>query len=149
MKMKDPVSFTVQITIVQSIHARGLCYLGASINLMPTSLYKKLGLGSPKPTTVDFVVLNFKEDPEVPFILGKQFLATGKAMIDVVAVQLTVRSHDKVEVFDVYIALNIPPVYEEAFAITVVDLEVDGKHIFADDPLERVMRGDDIYGDAE
>ena len=52
MKMKDLGSFTVQIIIVQSIHARGLCYLGASINLMATSLYKKLGLGIPKPTTV-------------------------------------------------------------------------------------------------
>lgn len=39
--------------------------------------------------------------------------------------------------------------YEEASAITVIDLEVDGKHIFAKDPLEWVMRGDDIYGDAE
>ncbi|XP_049350311.1 uncharacterized protein LOC125814905 [Solanum verrucosum] len=106
-KLKDPGSFTVQITIGQIIYARGLCDLGASINLMPTSLYKKLGLGSPKPTTiilqladisvarpvgvvedvlvqvgsliflVDFVVLNFVPDPEVPFILGRPFLATG------------------------------------------------------------------------
>lgn len=45
-------SFIVQITIGQSIHARGLCDLGANINLMPNSLYKKLGLGSPKPTTM-------------------------------------------------------------------------------------------------
>ncbi|XP_049355722.1 uncharacterized protein LOC125820325 [Solanum verrucosum] len=52
IKLKHPDSFTVQITIGQSIHARGLCDLGASINLMPTSLYKKLGLGSPKPTTI-------------------------------------------------------------------------------------------------
>ncbi|XP_049366634.1 uncharacterized protein LOC125831500 [Solanum verrucosum] len=51
-KLKDPGSFTVQITIGQSIYARGLCDLGASINLMPTSLHKKLGLGSPKPTTI-------------------------------------------------------------------------------------------------
>ncbi|KAK4726897.1 hypothetical protein R3W88_031814 [Solanum pinnatisectum] len=93
-KLKDPGSFTVQITIGQSIHARRLCDLGASINLMPTSLYKILGLGSPKPTTiilqladqsvarpegvvedvlvqvgslifpVDFVVLKFEPDPE-------------------------------------------------------------------------------------
>ncbi|KAK4734816.1 hypothetical protein R3W88_009077 [Solanum pinnatisectum] len=52
IKLKDPSSFTVQITIGQNIHARGLCDLGASINLMPTSLYEKLGLGSPKPTTI-------------------------------------------------------------------------------------------------
>ncbi|KAK4712830.1 hypothetical protein R3W88_018737 [Solanum pinnatisectum] len=52
IKLKDLGSFTVQIIIGQSIHARGLCDLGASITLMPTSLYKKLGLGSPKPTTI-------------------------------------------------------------------------------------------------
>ncbi|KAK4724270.1 hypothetical protein R3W88_027049 [Solanum pinnatisectum] len=118
-KLKDPGSFTVQNTIWQSIHVRGLCDLGASINLMPTSLYKKLRLGSPKPPTiilqlvdrsvakhegvvedvlvqvesliflVDFVMLNFKLDPEVPFILGRPFLATRRAMIDVEARQLT------------------------------------------------------------
>ncbi|XP_049360466.1 uncharacterized protein LOC125825176 [Solanum verrucosum] len=149
----DLGSFTVQITIGESIHARGLCDLGASINLMPTSLYKKLGLGSPKPTTiilqladryvarpegvvkdvlvqvgslifpVDFVVLNFEPDPEIPFILGRPFLATGRAMIDVAVGQLTMRAHDKVEVFDVYTALKLSVVYEELSVITVIDLE--------------------------
>ena len=32
---------------------------------------------------------------------------------------------------------------------TVVDVEVDGKHILAKTPFERVMRGDEIYRDAE
>lgn len=35
-------SFIVKITIGQSFHAWGLCDLGASINLMPSLLYKKL-----------------------------------------------------------------------------------------------------------
>ena len=91
----------MQITIGQSVHARGLCDLGASINLMPLSLYQKLGLGSLKRTTVilqladrsiprpeevvedvlvqvesliflvDFVVLDFELDSEVPFILAR------------------------------------------------------------------------------
>ncbi|KAK4716344.1 hypothetical protein R3W88_014682 [Solanum pinnatisectum] len=47
-KLKDPGSFTMQITIGQSVNARGLCVLGASINQMPLSLYQKLGLGSLK-----------------------------------------------------------------------------------------------------
>ncbi|XP_016540867.1 uncharacterized protein LOC107841476 [Capsicum annuum] len=99
-KLKDPESFTLQITFGQTIYARGLCDLGASINLMPTSWYQKMGLGSSKPTTivlqladrslarpdgviedvlvqvgsliflVDFVILDFEVDPIVPFILG-------------------------------------------------------------------------------
>ncbi|KAK4716147.1 hypothetical protein R3W88_014485 [Solanum pinnatisectum] len=99
-KLKDSGSFTVQITIGQSVHARGLCNLGASINLIPLSLYLKIRLGSPKRTNVilqltdrsiarpegvvenvlvqvgslifhvDFVFLDFELDAEVPFILG-------------------------------------------------------------------------------
>lgn len=51
-KLKDPGSFTVQIMIGQSNHAQRLCDLRASINLMPTLLFKNLGLGSPNPTTI-------------------------------------------------------------------------------------------------
>ncbi|XP_075489567.1 uncharacterized protein LOC142528407 [Primulina tabacum] len=89
-----------------------LCDLGASINLMPLSVFRKLGLGEPKPTRmslqladrsvkyprgviedvlvkvdkfifpVDFVVLDMEEDIEMPLILGRPFLATDKALID-------------------------------------------------------------------
>lgn len=51
-KLKDLGSFTLQITIGQTISAPGLCDLGVMINLMPTSWYQKMGLGSPKPTTI-------------------------------------------------------------------------------------------------
>ncbi|KAK4737190.1 hypothetical protein R3W88_000887 [Solanum pinnatisectum] len=85
---------------------------------------------------VDFVVLNFKPDPKVPFILGRHFLATGRAMIDVAAGQLTMRAHDKVEVFDVYKALKLPAVYEELSAIIMIDLEAEALYIASKDPLE-------------
>jgi len=114
--------------------------LGACLNLLPLSLSPKLGLGSPKRTIVilqlanrtidrpegevedvlvqvgslifpvDFVVLDFEPNSEVPFILGRPFLATGRELIDVAAGQLTMRAHDKVEVFYVYRALK-PPSY--------------------------------------
>ena len=31
---------------------------------------------------MDFIVLDMKEDKEVPIILGRPFLATGRALID-------------------------------------------------------------------
>lgn len=43
IKFNDSGSFTMQITIGKSIHAKGLCNLKANINLMPTSLYKNWG----------------------------------------------------------------------------------------------------------
>ena len=51
-KLKDPGSFTILCTIRNSIFKRALCDLGASINLMSLSIFKRLGLGEARPTTV-------------------------------------------------------------------------------------------------
>ena len=51
-KLKDPGSFTILCTIGNAIFERALCDLGASINLMPLSIFKRLGLGEARPTTV-------------------------------------------------------------------------------------------------
>ena len=91
---------------------KALCDLGASINLMPLSIYKKLGLGDPKPTAMRLlmdertvkwpigilhdalvkvesfiflahsVILDCEVDFEVAIILGRPFLATGRALVD-------------------------------------------------------------------
>ena len=39
-KLKDPSCFTIPCTIRNSIFERALCDLGASINLMPLSIFK-------------------------------------------------------------------------------------------------------------
>ena len=49
-KKEDPGTFTIPCTIGCLYYAKELRDLGASINLMPLSIYKKLGLGNPKPT---------------------------------------------------------------------------------------------------
>ena len=103
-KKEDQGVFTIPC-IVGSLHfAKVLCDLGESINLMPLSIYKKLGLGDPKPTVMrllmadrtvkrpigilqdvlvkvesfifpaDFVILDCEVDFEVPIILGRPFL---------------------------------------------------------------------------
>ena len=81
--------------------------------MMLLAIYKKLGLGVPKPTAmrlmmanrsikrpvgilcdvlvkvdtfiflVDFVILDCEVDFKVPIILGRPFLATGRALVDV------------------------------------------------------------------
>ena len=88
---------------------------------MPLSVFKKLGLGEPKPTTVslqladrsityprgiiedvlikvghlvfptDFIVLDMEEDQSIPLILGRPFLNTAKASIEVHEGKLTLR----------------------------------------------------------
>ncbi|XP_055826297.1 uncharacterized protein LOC129894648 [Solanum dulcamara] len=172
-KQKDLGSFTVQVTIGKYSNARGLCDMGASINLMPRSILKKLGLEELKATTillqladrsiarpdgiiedvlvqvgslskVDFVVLDFEPDPDVPFIFGHPFLATNGALIDVAASRLTMRAHDKVEVFDVYHTLKLPVVYEKLSVVTITDEKVSTQCIIANDSLAKVVMAQDI-----
>ncbi|XP_060182452.1 uncharacterized protein LOC132612136 [Lycium barbarum] len=176
-KLKDPGSFTIEISIGKLVVARALCDLGASINLMPSSIFRKLGLGVPSPTTIvlqladrslarlegiiedvlvqvgsliipaNFMILDFDPDPEVPFILGRPFLATGRALIDVAVGQLTMRVHDKVEVFNVYHALKMPAIYELSI-VTILNDDTGRPLITSHDPLERDLMGDDIFGDS-
>ncbi|GJX06620.1 reverse transcriptase domain-containing protein [Tanacetum coccineum] len=98
-----------------------LADLGASINLMPLSVWKKLSLPELTPTCMtleladrsiphpigiaedvdvkvgkfqflaDFVVIDFDADPRVPLILRRSFLKTGHALIDVYEGELTLR----------------------------------------------------------
>ncbi|XP_023887557.1 uncharacterized protein LOC111999657 [Quercus suber] len=51
-KLKDPGSFTIPCTIGKSYFDRALFDLGASINLMPLSVFRKLGLREVKLTTI-------------------------------------------------------------------------------------------------
>ena len=51
-KLKDPGSFTIPCTIGGPLFDKVLCDLGASINLMPLSVFRKLGIGEVKPSTI-------------------------------------------------------------------------------------------------
>nr|GFC11043.1 reverse transcriptase domain-containing protein [Tanacetum cinerariifolium] len=96
-----------------------LADLGASINLMPLFVWKGLSLPELTPTCMtleladqtesklvgiakdvkvkvgvfhfpaDFVVVDFEPDPRVPLILGRCFLKTSQALIDVYKGELT------------------------------------------------------------
>ena len=120
-KMKNPGSFTIPCTIGEFEFQKALCDSGASINLMPYSVTKKLSLGEITPTTVtlqmadktlakpegiiedvlvkvgkfifpaDFIILDMEEDSQVPLLLGRPFLATGTALIDMQKGILTLR----------------------------------------------------------
>ena len=57
-KLKDPDIFTIPCTIGSSIFERALCDLGASINLMPLSIFRQFRLGEAHPTTVTLQFAN-------------------------------------------------------------------------------------------
>ncbi|XP_070660503.1 uncharacterized protein [Malus domestica] len=114
-KKKDPGSFTISCTVGSLDFHKVLIDLGASVNLMPYSVFQKLGEGELKPTSVslqladrsvtyplgiledviikvdkfylpaDFIVLDMDEDKEMPLILGRPFMAITWTLIDVEA----------------------------------------------------------------
>ncbi|XP_015084200.1 uncharacterized protein LOC107027582 [Solanum pennellii] len=139
-KFKDSVSFTIQRKIGKCVEASGLCDLGASINFIPTSMFIKLGIGRTKPITIILQLVDLsvsrndgvikdvlvQPDLEVPFIFGCPFLAMGDALVNLAEGRLTMRSHDKVEVFDVYKEIKFPAIYEKLSAITVIAKDIEG-----------------------
>ena len=62
---------------------------------------------------VDFIVLDFEADKEVPIILGRPFLATGKTLINVQKGELTMRMNDQQVTFNVLEAMNSPDESED------------------------------------
>nr|GEV22538.1 reverse transcriptase domain-containing protein [Tanacetum cinerariifolium] len=120
-KLGDPGKFLIPCDFPGMAECLALADLGASINLMPYSVWKRLSLSDLTPTCMtlelvdrsitspvgiaedvhvkvgsfdfpaDFVIVDFDADPRVPLILGRSFLKTGKALIDVFECELTLR----------------------------------------------------------
>ena len=164
-KLKDLGSFTIPCKIGNSIFERALCDLGASINLMPLSFLRRLGLGEVGPTTVtlqlvdislkhprgviedvlvkvdkfifpaDFIVLDMEEDKEIPIILGRPFIATGRAMIDVQKRELKLRVQDDEVRFSVFNEVRHPTESDACFMIEAVEAIVPTQSGLTD-PLE-------------
>ncbi|GKC13188.1 reverse transcriptase domain-containing protein, partial [Tanacetum coccineum] len=94
-KLGDPGKFFIPCDFPGMDECLALADLGASINLMPLSVWKKLSLPELTPTFVDF-----DADPQVPLILGRSFLKTGRALIDVYEGELTLRVGKEVVTFN-------------------------------------------------
>ncbi|GJV23298.1 reverse transcriptase domain-containing protein [Tanacetum coccineum] len=120
-KLGDPGKFLIPCDFPGMEECLALADLGASINLMPLSVWKKLSLPELTPTCMtleladrsitkpigiaedvylkvgkfkfpaDFVVVDFDADSRVPLILRRSFLKTGRALIDVYEGELTLR----------------------------------------------------------
>lgn len=51
-KLKDSGNFTIPCNIGEILCGRELCHLGVSINLMPSSIFKKLEIRDARPTII-------------------------------------------------------------------------------------------------
>ncbi|KAG9458835.1 hypothetical protein H6P81_003343 [Aristolochia fimbriata] len=91
----------------------------------------------------DFVVLDMEVDWELPLILGRPFLATAAALIDVKQGKLTLRLNDEEIVFDIKQAIKSPSNLcdETCYFIDVIDecAEHDQQEVMMKDSLERCL----------
>ncbi|GJX75348.1 reverse transcriptase domain-containing protein [Tanacetum coccineum] len=129
-KLGDPGKFLIPCNFSGMDVCHALADLGASINLMPLSFWKKLSLPDLTPTRMtleladrsitypkglaedvyvkvgkfhfptDFVVVDFEADPRVPLILGRSFLRIGHALIDVYREEITFRVDNEAVTFN-------------------------------------------------
>ncbi|GJZ32018.1 reverse transcriptase domain-containing protein [Tanacetum coccineum] len=130
-KLGDPGRFLIPCDFPEMNECLALADLGASINLMPLSIWKELSLPAltktrmileladrtiSTPTGIaedvfvkvgtfffpaDFVVVDYVADPRAPLILGRPFLRTARALIDVHGEQMTLRHDDQSVTFKV------------------------------------------------
>ncbi|GJZ30483.1 DNA-directed DNA polymerase [Tanacetum coccineum] len=144
------------------------------ISLMPYTMYKKLGLGELKATRmsleladrliqyprgiienvlirvdkfvlpIDFVILDMPEDSRVPIILGRPFLATARAMIDVFNKKITLRVRDDEVIFDVNQSIKRPTTEDdECYGIDDFDdtINEEAQELLANEEPDSFLSG--------
>nr|GEW40436.1 reverse transcriptase domain-containing protein [Tanacetum cinerariifolium] len=153
-KLGDPSKFLIPCDFLGKAECLALADLGASINLMTLSVWNKLSLPDLTPTCMtleladrlislpvgvaedvyvtmgtfhflaDFVVVDFDVDPRVPLILGRSFMKTGRALIDVFEGELTLRVGKEAITFNLHQTSRYSANYNDMTAkrIDVIDM---------------------------
>ncbi|XP_048229171.1 uncharacterized protein LOC125369889 [Ricinus communis] len=175
VKRCDLGSFTIPYFIGDKLKLLALADLGASINLMPSSLFEELRLSTSKLTStrisiqladrtvkypkgviedvlvkvdkfiflVDFVVMDMNGESDVPLILGRPFLATSRALIDVSSRKLELSVDDESITF--YLTKSLRHPYEHDGTVCSIDfiddiVESQLQEMLIDDPLQVAMQ---------
>nr|GEV30466.1 reverse transcriptase domain-containing protein [Tanacetum cinerariifolium] len=173
-KLGDPGKFLIPCEFPGTDECLALADLGASINLMPLSVWKGLSLPKLTPTCMtlelvdrlvskpigiakdvsvkvgvfhfpaDFVVVDFEPDPRVPLIFGRCFLKTGQALIDVHKANYDQMTANKIDVTD--------EAYEE-YSQEVLDFSdviTSGSPTLSDDPIVSTTSSTlTLFGDSD
>ncbi|GJY21056.1 reverse transcriptase domain-containing protein [Tanacetum coccineum] len=153
-KIGDPDKFLIPFDFLRMDVCHALADLGVSINLMPLSIWKKLSLPELTPTRMtleladrsitppkglaedvfvkvgkfhfptNFVVVDFEADPRVPLILGRSFLRTDRALIDVYGEEITLRVNDEAVTFSLDQTTRYSSTYDDMLVnqIDVIDV---------------------------
>nr|GEU34452.1 reverse transcriptase domain-containing protein [Tanacetum cinerariifolium] len=162
-KLGDPGKFLIPCDFPEFDECLALADLGASINLMPLSIWKTLSFpeltstqmileptdrSTTRPAGIakdvfvkvgkfhfptDFVVVDYVVDPRVPLILGRPFLRIERSLIDVYGEELTLRVDDEAITFKVGQTLKYS--YNNAESIN----RIDGIDVACEEYVQEVL----------
>nr|GEX95637.1 reverse transcriptase domain-containing protein [Tanacetum cinerariifolium] len=152
-KLGDPVKFLIPCDFSGMDECLALADLGASINLMPLSVWKMLSLPELSPTFIDF-----DADPRVPLVLERSFLKIGRALIGVYEGELTLHVGKEAVTFNLDQNLRYSSNYDDMSVnrIDVIDVaceddflleETDAFLAIDDEPIS--LEIDDSYYESE
>ncbi|XP_050896361.1 uncharacterized protein LOC127103118 [Lathyrus oleraceus] len=150
-KEKDPGSFSIPCVLGNHVIDKAFLDLGASVSLMPLAVCNRLNLGEMQPTRMslqladryvkypigiledilvrigqlyvptDFVVMDIKEDDEIPILLGRPFLSIDGAIIDVKRGKMNFEVGDEKVEFILSKFLKAPAIDDSCYVIDIID----------------------------
>nr|GEU94417.1 reverse transcriptase domain-containing protein [Tanacetum cinerariifolium] len=163
-KLGDPKKFLIPCDFLRMDVCHALADLGASINLMPLSICKKLSLPELTPTwmtqeladrstsrpkglvedifvkvgkfhfLIDFVVVDFEADPRVPLILGRTFLRTDRALIHVYGEEITLWVKEEAVTFNLNQTTRYSSTYDD-LSVNQIDIIDVAREEYAQETL--------------
>ena len=151
-KFKDPGSVTIPCSIRDVSVGKALFDLGASINLMPLSMFRRIGNLNIAPMRMTlqlaehsiirpfgvvedvlvivchftypmvFVIMDIEEDVEIPLILGRSFMLNAKCVVDMGNDNLDMGVEDQKVTLNMFEAIKHP---KTCFKVEAVEQEAD------------------------
>ncbi|XP_075099437.1 uncharacterized protein LOC107759525 [Nicotiana tabacum] len=130
-KVSNPGSFTIPCTI------RSYDFVKRPTRILDDVLVQVGKFVFP----TDFVILDCQMDEEIPIILGRPFLATGRALIDCETRELKMRLNNEEIIFNVQQSMKRPSEFANCSLVEVVDviLQEEDETINVRDPLEACL----------
>jgi len=169
--LPDSGTFVLSVTINHDSFPRALCDLGSSVNLMPRSVTMRLGYSNLELTFItifladrstripngflievpvmvgksmsptDLVVLHYEKEPKDPLILGRSFLHTAGAIIDVRQGRIGLNVGNLTMQFDMNTLVKKPIIEGKTFLIDSLTSSASDSisEMELEDPVERVL----------
>ncbi|KAJ3704679.1 hypothetical protein LUZ61_008384 [Rhynchospora tenuis] len=178
-KLEDPGRFALPCTIGKAVIKQALCDMGASVSLMPKSVYERIGFEDLMPTLItlkladssvrlplgvlkdvpvqvgkffipaDFIVMDMEEDVEVPIILGRPFLRTAGVMMDARDGKILVRVGEEQLEFSIDHAMKCPDPDPVFSCFMVQGIEPDIEETLEDQYLSALINYQSFLDDIQ